>query len=235
MRTVLVTGGNRGIGRETVRQLVGRGHTVYLGARDPGQAERVAAELGARPLVLDVLSDESVRRAAATVAEWSGRLDVLVNNAGVFGPASVAEEITAADLREIFDTNVFGVVRGMHAFLPLLRNSGTPVVVNVSSGLGSIAVAGDPAAHAELVPVWVPGLAYASSKAALNMITVQYAHAFERARINAVDPGYTDSGSMERPGARSVADGAEIIVRMAEVGPDGPTGGFFTAEGRLPW
>ncbi|MFD0967339.1 SDR family NAD(P)-dependent oxidoreductase [Plantactinospora endophytica] len=234
MTTTLITGANRGLGLETAR-LVEVGHTVYLGARDARRGEEAAGRVGAHPLLIDVTGDASVQAAAKLVRDQVGHLDVLVNNAGIIGPVRPAGQITAADMLTVYDTNVFGVVRVMHAFLPLLQAGPAPVVVNVSSGLGSLAVTADPESHASVVPVWVPGLAYNSGKAALNMVTAQYARAYPAVRINAVDPGHTATDFNGHTGAQSVEEGAEIIVRMAVLGPDGPTGGFFAAGGPVPW
>jgi NAD(P)-dependent dehydrogenase (short-subunit alcohol dehydrogenase family) len=237
MFTTLITGANKGLGFETARQLVAAGHTVYVGSRDPGRGERAAARLGAdaRPVFLDVTDDASVA-AAAKVIEADGGLDVLVNNAGIEARTPEngvlgAEDLTADMMRHLFETNVFGVVRVTHAFLPLLRRSGVPVIVNVSSGLGSLARAADP----EAPGFAYPGIEYPASKSAVNMITVQFAKAFPGMRINAVDPGYTATDLNGRTGTQTVEQGAEIIVRMAQVGPDGPTGGYFDAHGPVPW
>lgn len=235
MTTTLITGANKGLGLQTARRLTQAGHTVYLGARDARRGAQAARAVGARLLLLDVADDDSVAAAAERVREHTGHLDVLVNNAGVAGPARPADEVTAADMLAVYDTNVFGAVRVTQAFLPLLHRSASPVVVNVSSGLGSLAVAADPAAHALLVPLWVSSLPYNSSKAALNMVTVLYARALPRMRINAVDPGHSATDLNGHTGARSVEQGADIIVRMASVGPDGPTGGYYTSDGPMPW
>jgi NAD(P)-dependent dehydrogenase (short-subunit alcohol dehydrogenase family) len=208
------------------------GHTVYIASRDPERGRRAAEQLGAR-VVLDVTDDLSVTAAAETVAA-DGGLDVLINNAGIEvhgadGASVGAADITAEVMREVFDTNVFGVVRVTHAFLPLLQRSAAPVVVNISSGLASLsrlASADGPA---------YPGVAYPASKAAVNMITVQFANAFPGMRINAVEPGYTATDINSGRGTQTVEQGAEIIVRMAQVAPDGPTGGYFDASGPLPW
>ncbi|MEU1940815.1 SDR family NAD(P)-dependent oxidoreductase [Streptomyces coeruleorubidus] len=235
MTTTLITGANKGLGLQTARRLTRAGHTVYLGARDARRGARAARAVGARPLLLDVADDDSVATAVEQVREHTGHLDVLVNNAGVAGPMRTADEVTAADMFAVYDTNVFGAVRVTQAFLPLLHRSASPVVVNVSSGLGSLAVAADPAAHASLVPLWISSLPYNSSKAALNMVTVLYARALPRMRINAVDPGHTATDLNGHTGAKSVEQGADIIVRMASIGPDGPTGGYYTADGPMPW
>ncbi|MFI7606373.1 SDR family NAD(P)-dependent oxidoreductase [Micromonospora sp. NPDC049366] len=235
MTTTLITGANKGLGFETARRLVAAGHTVYLGSRDAERGRRAAERLGARLLLLDVTDDASVR-ASAKAVEADGGLDVLINNAGIEGRTPDggvvgAAEVTAESMRPLFETNVLGVVRVTHAFLPLLRRSAAPVVVNVSSGLASLT-----RVTAEGTPSYAyPGVAYPASKAALNMVTVQYAKAFPDIRINAVEPGYTATDLNMRTGTQTVEQGAEIIVRMAQIGPDGPTGGYFDVEGRLPW
>ncbi|MET7301471.1 SDR family NAD(P)-dependent oxidoreductase [Embleya sp. NPDC005575] len=217
------------------RRLVAAGHTVYIGSRDAERGRLAAGRLGARAVRLDITDDASVA-AAVRVVEAEGGLDVLVNNAGVQaemtdGRVVGAAEVTADVMRRTFETNVFGTVRVTHAFLPLLRRSASPVVVNVSSGLASlarVATSGTPAYD-------YPSVAYPASKAAVNMITVQFAKAFPDMRINAVEPGFTRTDLNDNTGIQTVEEGAEIIVRMARVGPDGPTGGYFDAEGTLPW
>jgi NAD(P)-dependent dehydrogenase (short-subunit alcohol dehydrogenase family) len=235
MTTTLITGANKGLGFETARRLVQAGHTVYLGSRDAERGRVAAGRLGARPVVLDVTDDASVAAAARTI-EADGGLDVLINNAGVEGRTAGggvigAADVTADDLRAVFETNVFGLVRVTHAFLPLLLRSAAPVVVNLSSGLASLA-----RVTAEGTPAYAyPGVAYPASKAAVNMITVQYAKAFPAMRVNAVEPGFTKTDLNHNTGIQTVEEGAEIIVRMAQVAPDGPTGGYFDAGGPLPW
>jgi len=184
-RITLVTGGNKGLGKETVRRLIAEGHVVYLAARDADRGRQAARELGARPLVLDVTSDESVAAAAAVVQGEAGHLDVLVNNAAFVGALDTAPaEVTAQQAQEVQGTNVIGLLRVTQAFLALLEASAAPVVVNVSSGMDSLGRTTDPAAMESRYP----SLAYASSKAAVNMLTVQYAKSFPRLRVNAVDP-----------------------------------------------
>ncbi|TQF01684.1 SDR family NAD(P)-dependent oxidoreductase [Kitasatospora acidiphila] len=229
MTTTLITGANKGLGHETARRLIAAGHTVYLGARSIERGAAAAAELGARLVQLDVTDDASVAAAVATI-EADGNLDVLVNNAGIEvrspeGDIIGAAELTADVMREVFETNVFGLVRVTHAFLPLLERSAAPVVVNVSSGTASLALAGK----------GYPGVAYPASKTAVNMLTVQFAKAFPLMRINAVEPGYTATDLNRHEGTQTVEQGAEIIVRMAQLGPDGPTGGYFGAAGPLAW
>ncbi|MFB4424142.1 SDR family oxidoreductase [Streptomyces sp. QL37] len=231
MTTTLITGANKGLGYETARRLVEAGHTVYAGARDARRGEEAAARLGARFVQLDITDDDSVEAAAAFVTKDAGRLDVLVNNAGIVGVRKPVGEVTGADMRSTFETNVFGAVRVTRAFLPLLEAGKDPVVVNVSSGLGSLAATNDPTR----VEFTVAALDYNSSKTALVMVTSQYAKAFPGIRFNAVDPGYTATDLNGHSGPKTVEEGAEIIVRMALVGADGPTGGFFDAEGPAAW
>ncbi|MGA2829430.1 MAG: SDR family NAD(P)-dependent oxidoreductase [Streptosporangiaceae bacterium] len=231
MTTTLITGANKGLGREAARQLIAAGHTVYIGSRDEQRGKETAGQLGARLLVIDVTSDESVQAAAEQVRQEAGRLDVLVNNAGIAGGRPAPADVTAADVQAVYDTNVFGVVRVTHAFLPLLQASDAPVIVNVSSGLGSLAVTTNP----ERMESRFPTLAYSSSKAAVNMLTSQYAKAFPAIRINVVDPGYTATDLNANSGTQTIGEGAEIIVRMAQIGPDGPTGAYFDRHGTVPW
>ncbi|MFG2022835.1 SDR family NAD(P)-dependent oxidoreductase [Streptomyces sp. NPDC048825] len=237
MTTTLITGANRGLGLETARQLIEAGHEVYLGARDPMRGAEAVRRVGGRTVQVDVTSDASVVAAAKRIGEEVERLDVLINNAGIFGSRQAAADITAEDMLTVYDTNVFGVVRMTHAFAPLLAASDNPVVVNVSSGLGSIAAAVDPTGYPAEIPVWVPSVSYGSAKAALNMVTVQYAHAYPQMRINTVDPGLTDSdpGQIARPGAQTVTEGAAVIVALASIDKEGPTGGFYGNAGPLPW
>jgi NAD(P)-dependent dehydrogenase (short-subunit alcohol dehydrogenase family) len=229
-RRILITGANRSLGREAARRLIEAGHEVWIGARDPERGETAAADLGGRFVQLDVTDDASVRSARETIAA-AGGLDVLVNNAGILGSKGPVAETTVDDLREVYETNVFGVVRVSQAFLPLLAESEAPVVVNVSSGMGSLGRTTDP----ERIESKIVGLPYTSSKSALNMLTSQYAKAYPRMRINAVDPGYTATDFNAHSGPQTVEEGAEIIVRAAQFGPDGPTGAYLDREGTVPW
>jgi NAD(P)-dependent dehydrogenase (short-subunit alcohol dehydrogenase family) len=227
MTATLITGANKGLGFETARQLIAAGHRVWIGARDPGRGHRAADELGAGFVQLDVTDDASV----ATAVETVGELDVLVNNAGISGGRITPSDATAEDMRGVYETNVFGVVRVLHAFIPLLEGSSAPVVVNVSSGVGSLGLAADPEGpwRDANYPV------YASSKAALNMLTIRYAAAFPRMRINSVDPGFTATDFNRHRGTQTVEEGAEAIVRYALIPPDGPSGGFFDRNGTELW
>ncbi|RDI49230.1 SDR family NAD(P)-dependent oxidoreductase [Nocardia mexicana] len=238
MTTTLITGANKGLGFETARRLVAAGHTVYVGSRDADNGRRAAEQLGARTVVIDVTDDASVEAAVRTI-EAGGGLDVLINNAGISGAEARADDrdsfgaaaLTVEMMRPLFETNVFGLVRVTRAFLPLLQRSTAPVVVNVSSGTASLTRATTPGAPA----YDYPGVAYPASKVAVNLITVKYAKAFPSLRINAVEPGYTATDLNGFAGTQTVEQGAEIIVRMARITPDGPTGGYFDTTGPLPW
>jgi NAD(P)-dependent dehydrogenase (short-subunit alcohol dehydrogenase family) len=235
MTSVLITGANKGLGRETARRLAALGWTVHLGARDPERGKAAAAELSepggdVRFVQLDVTSGDSVAGAAASL-EPLGPLDVLVNNAGITGGWIDPLDTGPEDFLACFGVNLLGPVRVTRAMLPLLRRSGHPRIVMVSSGMGSMAVTTDPARlESTLV-----GLVYPSSKAALNMITTQYAKALPGFRVNAADPGYTATDLNGHRGHKSVGEGASVIVDLATVGPDGPTGGFFDDRGVVPW
>jgi NAD(P)-dependent dehydrogenase (short-subunit alcohol dehydrogenase family) len=198
MTTTLITGGNKGLGREAARRLLEHGHTVYIGARDPERGRAAADALGAHFLHLDVTDEDLVHAAADVLGRDGQALDVLVNNAGIGGRSRSAPTTRAGDLREVYETNVFGVVGVLHAFLPLLERSRSPVAVNVSSGMGSLAVTTDPTR----LESTLAGLAYPSSKSALNMLTSQYAKACPWLRINAVDPGTPPPTSTATAGRR---------------------------------
>ncbi|MEV0684688.1 SDR family oxidoreductase [Nocardia sp. NPDC050378] len=232
----LVTGANKGLGRETVRRLAGRGWQVFLAARDTGRGTAAAAELAGTGLdvgfvALDVTSDDSVMAAADRVKSEAGHLDVLINNAAIGGPRIAPSETRPENLREVFETNVFGPIRVTNAFLPLLHLSAHPRIVMVSSGVGSIATRTDPK-WAGLLP---PALGYPSTKAALNMLTVMYASELGTMKVNAVDPGYTATDLNGHSGFQTVTEGTDAIVAMATIGPDGPTGTFVDRTGTAPW
>jgi NAD(P)-dependent dehydrogenase (short-subunit alcohol dehydrogenase family) len=227
MTTTLITGASRGLGFEAARQLAAAGHQVWVGARDISRGEQAADAIGGRFVQLDVTDDASVAAAVETV----GGLDVLVNNAGISGGRIVPGKATVDDMRKVYETNVFGPVRVLHAFIPLLERSPAPVIVNVSSGVGSLALASDPASPLSKANYPV----YASSKAALNMLTIRYAAALPLMRINSVDPGFTATDFNQHRGTQTVEEGAEAIVRYALVAPDGPTGGFFDKNGAEAW
>ena len=230
MSTILITGANKGLGYEAARRLLGAGHDVWVAARDPDRGRRAAEQLGARFVPLDVTDDASVAAAAEQVAA-AGGLDVLVNNAGISGGRIPIPEVTADDVRRVLETNVVGIVRVTQASVPLLERSPNPVIVNVSSGMGSLAVTTDP----ERLESTIVGLAYPMSKSAVNMLTTQYAKALPNMRVNAVDPGYTGTDFNDHRGTQTVQEGTDAIVAMAQIGPDGPTGAFVDRHGRVPW
>ncbi|WP_431917132.1 SDR family oxidoreductase [Micromonospora wenchangensis] len=242
----LVTGGNRGIGYATARQLAARGMTVLVGARDADRGAAAVAALrdggaDARPLPLEVTDPASVAAAAEQVEREHGRLDVLVNNAGIVRADGMAlpSETTLTTIREVFETNVFAVVTVTNAFLPLLLRAPAGRIVNVSSEVGSIAAMTDPESS-----VWpLTSVPYPSSKAALNMVTAMYAKELRdtAVRVNAANPGYCATDFNGHSGYRSAEQGAEVSVRLATLPADGPTGqlwGHLAADdsyGVLPW
>ncbi|HEY0261372.1 MAG TPA: SDR family NAD(P)-dependent oxidoreductase [Lacisediminihabitans sp.] len=231
MTITLITGANKGLGFEAARRLIDAGHTVYLGSRDAEKGAEAAAALGAGPVRLDVTDDASVADALAEIGRLEGRIDVLVNNAGIIGPQVAVAELTAGDVRRTFETNVFGIVRTIHAALPLLRASENPVVVNVASGLGFPRFVTDPSR----VESRFPTPAYGSSKAAVIMLSLQYAKSLPGIRINAVDPGYTATDLNGNSGTQSVEEGTDAIVRLATIGADGPTGTFQDRDGLIDY
>lgn len=239
-RIILVTGANKGIGLETARQLAREGHTVLVGARDPAKAEAAVAELKGEgltvePLTLDVTDAGSIARAVAQVEQRHGKLDTLINNAGVAreGFGTLTSHTTIEQWRETYETNVFGLAAVTQAFLPLLRKSDAGRVVNLSSILGSLTLHADPSS-----PIYdAKSVAYDSSKSAVNQYTVHLAHELRdtKIKVNAAHPGWvkTDLGGEGAP--MEVTDGAKTSVWLATLPEDGPTGGYFHMRDRLPW
>jgi NAD(P)-dependent dehydrogenase (short-subunit alcohol dehydrogenase family) len=244
----LITGANKGIGLETARQLGACGVTVLVGARDEARgvaAERALRDGGAdaRFVPLDVTDAKSAQQAADWIDREYGRLDILVNNAAIArgGPPSQTD---LDAIREVYETNVFGVIMVTNAMLPLLRQAPAARIVNVSSEVGSITSMTDPASPLAQMPA---GLAYPSSKAALNMITAMYAKELRDTpiKVNAANPGYTKTDLNRNTGFRSVAEGAEASVHLATLDADGPSGVLWghlwtagaphDAYGTLPW
>jgi NAD(P)-dependent dehydrogenase (short-subunit alcohol dehydrogenase family) len=230
MTKTLITGANKGLGREVARRLLADGHDVWVAARDPARGRDAAEALGARFVELDVLDDASVAAAAERVAAEGG-LDVLVNNAGIAGSFKPVSDTTPEDVERVLATNVVGIVRVTQAFVPLLERSANPVVVNVSSGMGSLTLTNDPSRlESTLI-----GLGYPASKSAVNMLTSMYAKALPAMRVNCVDPGYTATDLNGHRGTQPVERGAEPIVRMAMLDASGPTGTFVNGDGVAPW
>lgn len=226
MTTTLITGANKGLGYETARRLIEAGHTVWMGARDEARGQQAADELGGRFVQLDVTDDASVDDAVQKITD-AGGIDVLINNAGISGPMKPAEELTAADATHVYATNVVSIVRTTSAFLPVLRESSAPTIVNVTSGLGSFAAVHDP----ERIESSLVAPLYTSSKSAVTMLTVQYAKAFPEMRINAADPGYTKTDFNGNQGTQTVSEGTDAIVELATRGAQGTTGTFIDRSG----
>ena len=240
-RVALVTGANKGIGFEIARQLgEDHGMTVLLGARDEARGRAAAEKLvgqgiDARPLLLDVTDLASVQAAARRIGEeFGGRLDVLVNNAGVALDTLPPSQADFGKFKATYETNVFGPFAVTQAMLPLLKRSPAGRVVNVSSSLGSLAYNSDPTwAYAAVKP-----LAYNSSKAALSMQTIIFAAELAAEgspiKVNAACPGSVTT-DLNPNGHRTVAEGAREPVRLATLPADGPTGQFFNEDGPVPW
>jgi NAD(P)-dependent dehydrogenase (short-subunit alcohol dehydrogenase family) len=231
MTITFITGANKGLGYETARRLTELGQTVILGARDRDRGQSAAQRLGLRFVQVDVTDDASVRAAAADVEAHEGHVDVLVNNAGIIGSHSPADELTGDDALLVFQTNVVSVVRVTNAFLPLLRRSAAPSVINVSSGMGSFAATHDPAR----VESKVIGPLYTASKSAVTMLTTQYAKALPGLRFNAADPGYTATDLNGNSGSQSVTEGTDAIVKLATEDASAGTGRFIDRLGTVSW
>ncbi|WP_063047155.1 SDR family NAD(P)-dependent oxidoreductase [Nocardia pseudovaccinii] len=240
--TVLITGANKGLGLEAARRLGGQGWTVFLGSRDAARGQAAADELAAEGVnvvmvPLDVTSEESVSDAVRLVREHTDRLDVLINNAGAPGNIVAPADATADEIHSVYDTNVYGPIRVTHAFLPLLQVADNPRVVMVSSGGGSFAVVTDP----EQPVSKMHELAYSSSKAALNMITVRYAQALPKIKFNVATPGevanrkFAATDMNNHTGQLTVTEGTDSILELATVDADGPTGIFIDRLGPVGW
>ena len=232
-RITLITGGNKGLGFETAKELKEQGHKVYIGSRDEACGQKAAEELGVDFVQLDVTDDASVQNAYKTIEDKEGRLDVLVNNAGISGGFAKPADLTVEDVEKVYNTNVFGIVRMMHTFIPLLEKSEQPVVVNVSSGLGSFGMVTNPDTQESKVN----SLAYCSSKSAVTMLTLQYSKGLPHIQINAADPGSTNTDLVGdfRNNSKPASEGVIPIVKLATIDKDGPTGTFIDGNGTMPW
>jgi NAD(P)-dependent dehydrogenase (short-subunit alcohol dehydrogenase family) len=238
-KIVLITGANKGLGFETARQLGAKGYTVLVGARDETKGlsavEKLKSEgFDADFIEIDATNAETIKSAAEKVGEKYGKLDVLVNNAGIaLDSTEKASEIGLDIIRKTFDTNFFGVIAITQTFLPLIKKSDNGRIVNVSSGLGSLTQNADPNwAFSAVKP-----LAYNSSKTALNAFTVILAHELKdtNIKVNSADPGYTATDLNGNSGPKTVAEGASIITDLATLPNDGATGSYFDDQGVLPW
>ena len=233
-KVALVTGANKGIGHAIASALAARGLTVLVGARNAGRGEAAAQRIAgdARACPLDVTRPDSIAAAVSRIQREFGRLDVLVNNAGIatFGTASTTR---LDDVRAVFETNVFGVIAVTQAMLPLLRAAPAGRIVNVSTRLGSLTAITDPAFPMR----GIGGVAYGPSKSALNAITVAFAQelANTNIKVNLACPGYTATDLNGNSGPRTVSEAAQEPVRLALLGPEGPTGTFSNDDGSIPW
>jgi NAD(P)-dependent dehydrogenase (short-subunit alcohol dehydrogenase family) len=238
-RISLVTGANKGIGLEIARQLGKAGHRVLLGARDDSRGREAAHSLQSegidvRYVVIDLSDVTSLASTAADIEENEGRVDVLVNNAGITVQTDGLPGVADLDaVRQAFETNFFGTVAVTQALLPLVKKSTSGCIVNVSSGLGSITLNSDP----NWAFAAVKFLGYNSSKAALNMFTVLLAAELRESgiKVNAVNPGYTATDLNGHSGHQTIPQGAAEAVRLALLADDGPTGVFSSSEGVVPW
>jgi NAD(P)-dependent dehydrogenase (short-subunit alcohol dehydrogenase family) len=242
----LVTGANQGVGSEIAKALAADGYIVYVGSRNLTNGEKAAAEIGtnAFAIELDVTKQATINAAAEHIEKQSGRLDLLVNNAGIAHagkPGRTVEEVMASgravnvsldEVRTVWETNVFGVIAVTQAMLPLLRKSTAARIVNVSSGLGSLTWISDP-------ECWARehfGIVYAASKTALNAVTLAFALELEKEniKVNVTSPGYTATALNNFQGTDSLEVGSREPVRVA-LETDGPTGSFTGPEGPMPW
>jgi len=244
MKSVLITGANKSIGFETARQLLQKGYYVYLGSRDLKKGLEAIKKLKAEGfnnvevIQLDVSNQESVNAARIEIGKRTEVLDVLINNAGISGGMISALTASIDGFKEVFDANVFGVVRVTQAFIDLLKKSAAPVIVNVSTSLGSLTLTSDPSNiyyHFKLA-------IYQSSKSALNMYTVALAYELRDTafKVNAVCPGFTKTDFNNHRGTGTVEEAGKRIVKYAIIDKDGPTGKYFSEEmnpetGEIPW
>lgn len=240
MKNVLVTGANKGIGFEVSKQMAELGYHVFLGCRDLQKGLEAVNQLkesgisAVEALEIDVSDLSSVHRAASELASKIDVLDVLINNAGTAGPQP--QNISQCDIsvvKELFDTNVFGVIQTTQAMIPLLRKASQPVIVNVSSEVGSLTMQTSEGRN----PNWDLYHVYGSTKTALNAFTIAFANEFKNSKfkINSATPGYTATDLNGFAGFKTAAEGAKPIVKLATIGAEGPTGKFFREEGEVPW
>ncbi|WP_458071193.1 SDR family oxidoreductase [Rhodanobacter sp. BL-MT-08] len=238
-RIALITGANKGIGLEVARQLGKAGHHILLGARDEArgrEAEKILRDEGiaVRFVAIDLADGASLAAAAADIEAKEGRIDILINNAGIAIQGDGLPGTTDLDVvRRTFETNFFGTIAVTQALLPLVKKSRAGRIVNVSSSLGSIALNADPNWDYAAVKL----IGYNGSNAALNMFTVLLAAELKDSgiKVNAVNPGYTATDLNGNSGHQSIEEGAAETVRMAQIPDDGPTGAFTSTQGVEPW
>jgi NAD(P)-dependent dehydrogenase (short-subunit alcohol dehydrogenase family) len=237
-KIALISGANKGIGKEVARQLGKKGFKVLIGSRDTGRGEAAAAELrkagiDAQPIQLDVTDEESVDKAISLIEKNHGHLDVLVNNAGIVNDTATGIETSIDSVDKTMQTNFIGPLRLLQKSVPLLEKSGAGRVVNVSSTLGSHQTLTDPSSGFQNFMY----IGYSSSKSALNMLTIIAAHNLgsKNIKVNAICPGYVATDINNNSGPRSVEQGAAIVVKMATLPDDGPTGTYVNDDGTIPW
>ncbi len=245
MKLALITGANKGIGLETAKQLSKKGLFVYLGSRDIEKGEAIVKELNdngfqnIQAIEIDVTKHATILSAKNLIEKEQGHLDVLINNAGIFGVVPQnALEASIDNFKEVYETNVYGVARVTQTFFNLLQKSSEPRIVNVSSSVGSLTLQSDPSWPAY---DYAKFAVYASSKSAMNMYTVHLAYELRDTafKINAVCPGYTKTDFTNHIGGE-VEDAAKRIIKYALIDQDGPTGKFFSEEsnpetGEIAW
>ncbi|ALR29857.1 short-chain dehydrogenase [Chryseobacterium sp. IHB B 17019] len=245
MNSALITGANRSIGLEIAKQLSQKGLSVYLGSRNLENGETVVKELNEqgfqniKAIEIDVTNPESISKARDIIENEQGKLDILINNAGILGPIpQTAAEASIKDIQNVFDTNFFGVISVTQAFLDLLKKSDSPRISNITSGLGSLTLHSD--------PNWkyynVKGAAYGPSKSALNAYTIVLAYELKDSpfKVNVIDPGYTATDFNHHSGPGSVESAASFIIKHTLTDKNGPTGQYFSNDiedesGISPW
>ncbi|GAB1154586.1 SDR family NAD(P)-dependent oxidoreductase [Paenibacillus illinoisensis] len=238
-KVVLITGGNKGIGFETARQLGNIGYEILIGARSEGKGHEAVTlleteNIKAKTVVLDVTNPSSILSAVKWIEQEYGYLDILINNAGVFFEGNTPpSELELSVLKNTYETNVFGVFSVTKAILPLLKKSSAGRIVNLSSGLGSLTLNSDPTSEFYNVN----SLAYNSSKTAVNALTVFFAKELRDTpiKVNSVCPGFTATDLNGNSGYRTVEQAASSVVKIATIDNDGPTGSFFDENGVVPW
>jgi NAD(P)-dependent dehydrogenase (short-subunit alcohol dehydrogenase family) len=234
----LISGANKGIGYEIARGLGAKQIRVLVGARDQARGQAAVGKLkaegaDARFVKLDVTDSGTIQRAAEWIEKECGRLDILINNAGIAEFGSKPSDVPLSKVREVYETNFFGPVALIQAMLPLLKKSKHGRIVNVTSSLGSLTLSSDPKSpFADFL-----ALGYNTSKSALNSMTIQFAKELKDTaiKVNAICPGYCATDINGNSGPRSAAQGAVAAIEYATIGPDGPTGGYFNDAGRVPW
>nr|WP_315240942.1 SDR family oxidoreductase [uncultured Flavobacterium sp.] len=234
MKSVLITGANRSIGLETVKQLSKKGLFVYLGSRDLEKGKAAVKELNKngfeniQAIEIDVTNSNSILAAKKVIESEQGKLDILINNAGILGTnPQLASDTSIEEIQKVFDTNFFGVINVTQAFLELLKKSESPRISNITSGLGSLTLHSDPSWKYYAIKT----ASYGTSKAALNAYTIALAHELKESfKVNAIDPGYTATDFNHHSGPGTVESAASFIVKHTLTNDDAPTGKFFSND-----